>query len=89
MTAKGFERFEILNDNICQIHGTAKYYDRMDNLVKEETYFRGSENSKGDIFLSRKIKAEQIIAEPNAEVRRIMLELMGYEKFLTQMPHCE
>ncbi|MEK6647576.1 MAG: toxin-antitoxin system YwqK family antitoxin [Candidatus Firestonebacteria bacterium] len=87
MTAKGFERFEILNDN-GQIHGTAKYYDRMDNLVKEETYFRGVKIPKEIYFYPEKIKAEQIIAEPNAEVRRIMLELMGYEKFLTQMPHC-
>lgn len=83
---KTIKRFENPYDN-GQIHGIAKDYDGMNNLIEEKAYFRGVKIPKDIYFYPERIKVEQIITESNVEVRRIMLELMGYEKFLTQMPH--
>ena len=71
-----------------QLSGKCLYYDR-EGHVEEKFYVRGREMMgwAKDVLENGTLNAGHVLRMPNAEVRRIFLEELGYERFLSQVEH--
>jgi antitoxin component YwqK of YwqJK toxin-antitoxin module len=78
-----------LNYQNGQRHGESKEWDELGKLKSSNVYVRGIKFSVGigNRVLLNRLTAEDILRVRNARVRRFCLEELGYERFLTQMPH--
>lgn len=70
-------------------HGVEKKWDEDGKLQSNKTYARGITIPfwVNDLIVRGQLKAEHILKINNAEVRRLCLEELGYERFLSQMEH--
>ena len=70
-------------------HGVEKKWGEDGKVQSNKVYARGVEIPLwvNDLIVSRKLRAEHILKINNTEVRRLCLEELGYERFLSQMEH--
>ena len=71
------------------LHGVEKMWHEDGKLQSTKAYARGMQIPiwVNNLIVSRELKAEHILKITNAEVRRLCLEELGYERFLSQMEH--
>jgi len=70
-------------------HGIFKQWNRYGKLVFKKMYIWGTEFGRSiSEFLNRdKLNAQAIVGVENIEARRMLLEELGYERFLMQMEY--
>ncbi|MBF0523360.1 MAG: hypothetical protein HQL24_09950 [Candidatus Omnitrophica bacterium] len=70
-------------------HGIRKEYDQDGKLISQKLLLRAEAVPKylEELLKSNSLEAKHIVKIRNAEIRRILLEDMGYERFLQQLPH--
>lgn len=73
--------------DICQ--GKHLFFSASGRITTEKIYINGVHIPKGihELMRSRQLTAQHILKIRNAEVRRICLEALTYERFLLQMKH--
>jgi len=72
-----------------RLHGVSRRWHISGDLRSTEVHVRGIKVpvNIGDLIISRKLTAKDILGVKNAAVRRLCLEELGYARFLSQMPH--
>jgi hypothetical protein len=70
-------------------HGVRSEYDEKGDLLEKIVFIRGViiSHKLNNLIKSGNLNAAYILNEPNAEVRRICIEELGYAKFLSQVTH--
>jgi len=68
-------------------HGISKYWNLKDKkrIFRREYYVRGVRVKKKIYLKPHELTAREVVKIRNAEVRRVALEQMGYERFLQQV----
>jgi len=71
------------------LHGIEKKWHEDGRLESTKAYARGMQIPLwvNNLIVSGQLKAVHILKVTNAEVRRLCLEELGYERFLSQMEH--
>jgi len=71
------------------LHGVEKKWHDDGRIESTKAYARGMQIPiwVNDLIVSGQLKAGHILKVTNAEVRRLCLEELGYERFLSQMEH--
>jgi len=72
-----------------RLHGEQIEWDETGREVSRSFYANGVRIPKKYevLILNNELHAKHILRIRNVEVRRVCLEALGYEKFLTQLPH--
>lgn len=70
-------------------HGISEEWDEHGRLRTRELFLRGKRAPKGlnKLLTEGTLNARHILAMSNAEIRRMLLEYLGYERFLSQVEH--
>jgi len=70
-------------------HGISKYWNLKDKkrIFRREYYVRGVRVRKKICLNPQELTADEVMKIRNAEVRRVALEQMGYERFLQQVDY--
>lgn len=82
----GNKAFEISYNNNRK-HGIEKHFNEDGNLALMKAYFRDVEIPVQMYLHPETIAVEQILLEKNAARISVFIELVGYERFLSRIPH--